>query len=144
MLRLLLHAKKWILVVAVCAFPCALAGCIESSFELANESRLPQGLATPPGVTRKDVSVTLDFYTPGPAKLTLRDNNGRKLASVTGEVKGDPVYLKTPPDPLTPAYEIIVINGVTEIMECIPFRDGANMMRNGKIVALFKVVDDTA
>jgi hypothetical protein len=144
MLRLLLHAKKGILVVAVCAFSCALTGCLESTFDLANESRLPQGLATPFGVTRKDVSVTLDFYTPGPAQLTLRDKNGKKLASVTGEVKGDPIYLKTPPDPLTPAYEIIVINGVTEIMECIPYRDGANMTRNGRIVALFKVVDDPA
>lgn len=144
MLKLRLHAKKWILVVAVCAFPFALAGCLESTFDLANESRLPRGLATPPGVTRKDVSVTLDFYTPGPAKLTLRDQNGRKLASVTGEVKGAPVYLTTPPDPGSPAYEIIVINGVTEIMECIPYRDGANMMRTGRIVALFKVVDNPA
>ena len=142
MLRLLLHAKRSIFVVVVCTFSCALIGCLESSFDLADESRLPKGLATPPGVTRRDVSVTLDFYTPGPAQLILRDKSGRKLASVTGDVQGAPIYLKAPPDPLTPAYEIIVINGVTEIVECIPYRDGANMTRNGEIVARFKVVDD--
>ena len=144
MLRLLLHAKRLILFAAVCAFFCTLTGCLESTFDLADESRLPQGLATPSGITRKDVSVTLDFYTPGPAQLTLRDKSGKKLASVTGEVIGAPIYLETSSDPLTPAYEIIVINGVTEIMECIPYRDGANMMKNGKPVALFKVVDDPA
>ena len=144
MLRLLLHAKRSILVVAVCTFSCALTGCIESSFDLADESRLPKGLATPTGVTRKDVSVTLDFYAPGPARFTLRDKDGKKLASVTGEVKGGPIYLKDPQDRLTPGYEIIVINGVTEIMECIPYRDGADMTRNGEIVARFKVVDDPA
>ena len=145
MLRLLLHAKRSILVVAVCTFSCALTGCLESSFDLADESRLPKGLATPSGVTRKDVSVTLDLYTPPrPARFTLRDKDGKKLASITGEVKGDPISLKAPQDPLAPGYEIIVINGVTEIVECIPYRDGANMTRNGEIVARFKVVDDPA
>ncbi len=142
MLRLSLQPKRWILVVAICALPFVLTGCLESTFDLADESRLPQGLATPSGFTREDVSVTLDFYTPGPAIFSLRDKKGKKLATVTGEVKGDPIYLKTSPSPLTPGYEIIVINGVTEIMECIPYRDGANMMKNGRIVALFKVIDD--
>jgi hypothetical protein len=144
MLKVFLHPKRWIVIVAVCAFPSTITGCIESTFNLASESRLPRGMATPSGFTRDDVSVTLDFYTPGPAEFTLRDKNGRKLATVTGEVKGDPIYLKTPPDPLTPAYEIVVINGVTEILECIPYRDNANMVQNGRIVALFKVVDDPA
>jgi len=143
LLKVLLRLKRWtILVVAGCVFPCMLAGCLESTFDLASESRLPRGLATPSGFTRNDVSVTLDFYSPGPAKFTLRDKNGKKLATISREVKGDPIYLKTPPDSLTPAYEIIVINGVTEIMECIPYRENANMVQNGRIVALFKVVDD--
>lgn len=143
MLRVLLRAKRSILVVAVCTFSCALTGCLESSFDLADESRLPKGLATPIGVIRKDVSVTLDLYTaPRPARFTLRDKNGKTLASVTGEVKGEPISLKYPHDPLAPVYEIIVINGVTEIVECIPYRDGANMKGNGEIVARFKVVDD--
>ncbi len=145
MLKMLLHLKRWtILVIAGCVFPCLLAGCLESTFNLASDSRLPRGLVTPSGFTRDDVSVTLDFYSSGPAQFTLRDKNGKKLAKVTGEVKGDPIYLKTPPDPLASGYEVIVINGVTEIMECIPYRDNANMVQNGKIVALFKVVDDPA
>ena len=144
MMSLLLPAKRSFLVVAVCAFSCALTGCLESSFDLADESRLPGGLAAPSGVPRKDVSVTLDFYSPGPAHLTLRDKTGKKLASVTGEIQGAQIYLTTPPNSLTPAYEVILINGVSEIVECIPYREGANMTRNGEIVARFKVVDDPA
>lgn len=145
MLRLLLHEKRSILVVAVCTFSCALTGCLEASFDLADGSRLPRGLATPSGLTRKDVSVTLDFYTPPrPARFTLRDKDGKKLASVTGEVKGAPISLRAPQDPLAPGYQIVVIHGVTEIVECMPYRDGANMTRDGKIVARFKVVDDPA
>ena len=144
MLKVFLHTKRWVLIATVCIFSCTIIGCLESTFNLARESRLPRGMAIPSGFTRDDVTVTLDFYTPGPAKFTLRDKNGKKLATVTGEVKGDPIYLKTPPDQIPPAYEIVVIDGVTEVMECIPYRDNANMVQNGRIVALFKVVDDPA
>lgn len=140
--RVFLRIKTWALIAALSIFTCAVTGCLESSFSLANDSRLPRGVSIPSGFTRENLFVTLDFYTPGPAKLTLVDKNGKKLATVNGEVKGDPIYLKTPPDGTTPGYEIIVINGVAEVMECIPYRDNAGMVQNGRIVALFKVVDD--
>ena len=88
--------------------------------------------------------LTLDFY--NNAKLTLRDKKGKKLATVAGKVKGNVIYLtnthQKKPDPGDPGYEVIVINGVTEVLKCIPYRDGANMVQNGHIVALFEVVDD--
>ena len=142
MLKMFLHTKRWVPIAAVCIFACATTGCIESTFNLAKESRLPRGLAIPPGLTRDDVFVTLDFYTLGQAKFTLRDKNGKKLTTVTGKTKGDPINLG--PYPPGPGYEIVVINGVTEIMECIPYRDNANMVQNGHIVALFNVVDNPA
>ena len=142
MLKMFLHTKRWVPIAAVCIFACAITGCIESTFNLASESRLPQGMAIPPGLTRADVSVTLDFIDISRAKFTLRDKNGKKLATVIGKTKGNPIDLG--PDPRGPGYQLVVINGVTEIMECIPYRDNANMVQNGHIVALFNVVDDPA
>ena len=120
MLKMFLHTKRWALIVAACICACAITGCVESTFDLASESRLPRGMAIPPGLTRADVSVTLDFYTMGQAKFTLRDKNGKKLTTVTGKTKGDPMYLRTTPQapaPRRPVYALVVINGVTEIIE---------------------------
>jgi hypothetical protein len=147
MLKMFLHTKRLVLIAAVSIAACAMSGCIESSFNLASESRLPQGVTIPPGLTRADVTVTLDFYTLGQAKFTLRDKTGKKLTTVTGKTKGNPIYLKTTPkgpDPTGSAYELVVINGLTEIMECRPYREHENMVQNGRIVALFYVIDDPA
>jgi hypothetical protein len=116
---------------------------IESTFNLASESRLPHGIAIPPGLTRDDVSVTLEYIGRSRAEFTLRDKNGKKLATVNGETKGDPIHLNKT-DPISPAYQLVVIKGVTEIMECRAYRDNANMAQNGRIVARFNVVDDPA
>ena len=120
MLKMYLSTKRWALVAAVCISACAITGCIESNFRIASESRLPRGLAIPPGLTRADVSATVDYYTLGPAKFILRDKNGRKIGMVTGHIEGNPLHLRTPPqgyEPRYPVYVLIVINGVTEIME---------------------------
>ena len=143
MLKMFLHTKRWSLIATVCISTCAINGCIESTFNLASESRLPQGVTIPPGLTRADVSVTLDFYTLGQAQFTLRDKNGKKLTTVTGKTKGDPIYLKTTPHGGN-GYELVIINGVTEIIECRPYREHENMVQNGNIVALFYVVDAPA
>jgi hypothetical protein len=66
------------------------------------------------------VSATVDYYTLGQAKFILRDKNGGKIGMVTGHIKGNPLHLRaTPPgrEPRYPVYVLIVINGVTEIME---------------------------
>jgi len=118
--RLCPRAKNVQLIVAVCVSSCAMSGCVESNFRIASESRLPRGLAIPPGLTRADVSATVDYYTLGQAKFILRDKSGRKIGTVTGHIEGNPLHLRTPPqgyEPRYPVYELIVINGVTEIME---------------------------
>ena len=120
MLKMFLHTKKWALVAAVSISACAMSGCIESMFRIASDSRLPQGVPIPPGLTRADVKATVDLYTFGQAKFVVRDKRGRKIGKVTGHIKGNPLYLRSAPRgrlPTYPNYEIVVINGITEILE---------------------------
>ena len=70
-----------------------------------------------------------------------------KLSTVTGETKGDAIYIRTTQnrhDLIDSAYEVVVINGVPEGIKSVPYRENANMERNGRPVALFYVVDDPA
>lgn len=146
-LKIFLHAKRWALITAVCISASAMTGCIESSFNLADESRLPHGVTIPPGLTRSDVTVTLDYITGTRANFTIRDRTGKKLARVSGKTKGGPVSLKTIPlgyDPRIEGYQLVVINGVTEIIGDRPYREHEGMVQNGRIVALFYVIDDPA
>ena len=130
--------ERYALILAVCFCSCALAGCVESNFTLASESKLPKSTILPPGLTRKDVSVTLALYAPlrGPdAKFVIRDRKGKKLAEVKGKTQG----------PATSKYLPIVSDeGDTEIIELQPYREHANMEQNGRAVALFYVIDDPA
>jgi hypothetical protein len=147
MLKMFLHVKRWSLIAAVCISVCAMSGCIESTFNLASESRLPQGIAIPPGLTRADVSVTLDYIGISQAKFTMRDKHGKKLTTVNGKTKGNPIDLKTitqEPNPGDLGYQLVVIKGVTEVIENRPYREHENMVENGRIVALFYVIDDPA
>ncbi len=135
--RIFLRTGKQLLIVAVCVSSCAITGCVESSFTLASESRLPRCIALPPELTRKDVSVRLNLYAPlrGPdAKFELRNRKGKKLAEVKGTVKhADP----------SPYNEIVVVNGITEVVALKPYRAHENMEQNGIPVALFYVIDDS-
>ena len=120
MLKMSLDTKRLGLIVAVCISAFGMSGCVESNFRIASESRLPRGLAIPPGITRADVSATVDFYTSDQAKFILRDKAGREIGMVVGHIEGTPWHLRTPPqgyEPGYPHYILIVINGVTEIME---------------------------
>jgi hypothetical protein len=97
---------------------------------MARDSRLPQGLVIPPGLTRADVSATVDFYTLGKVKLTLRDKRKRKIGVVIGHQMGNPVYSKTSVqgfEPGYPAYVLIVIDGQIEIIEFKHPGDVANI-----------------
>ena len=137
MIKINRHIKN-MLIVPLFISSCAMSGCLESSFDLANESRLPESIPLPPGLKRADVSVTLNLYsTPGPdAEFILRDRKGKKL----GEVKG---YSKHPS--YLPSYDAIVaVNGLSEIIALKPYSQNENMGQNGiSVVALFYVIDDT-
>ena len=96
----------------------------ESTFELANESRLPKWITLPPGLIRADVSITMSYYIlpwGRNARFLLKDTKGQIRTKVSGKEKGsEPLQLKHPPPGFPagyPAYEVITANGVTEIIE---------------------------
>jgi len=112
---------------------CALStvSCAESNFEIARDSRLPRWFAIPAGLSRADVTATMQFYVPkseGSVRFKLWDASGHKLAQVSG-TGSDVVTF----GPRTPAggfdersyslYEIITANGITEVIEHRRFLD---------------------
>lgn len=129
------RAGKYLLIAALCTSTCVLSGCVESSFTLANESKLPSSIKLPSGLKRADVSVKLNFYTPlfGPdAKFVLTDRKGETLAEVKGKTKE-----------LTPSiYRIATEKGIAEVIKLKPYKEHENMEQNGIPVALFYVIDD--
>ena len=104
-----------------------LTGCglfPESTFSLANESRLPKWFVLLPNQTRANVTVTMDYYIDSSgrtATFTLRDSSGSVISKVTGKQKGlEPLQRRTrlPGYPEGfPSYEIITVGGITEIIE---------------------------
>ncbi|HEU5351035.1 MAG TPA: hypothetical protein VFU55_05520 [Terracidiphilus sp.] len=110
--------ERYLPVIALCVSSCIVSGCLESSFQLSSASRLPRWEAVPPGLTRADVSLTLNYYTtPLPdandAEFILKNKNGGKLAEVKGKVKCEYPYSGSQ----YPFYNAVVVNGVTEILE---------------------------
>jgi len=105
-------------LVAVSAI--ALTGCVESSFHLATSSRLPAWFKVPAGHTRAELNVTMDYYlfpSGGEAKFTLVDARGRTLSTKRGTTQG--LYPLTLRSSLAgyPSYEIITVDGVTDLIE---------------------------
>ena len=91
-----------------------LSGCAESSFQLSENSRLPAWFKLPAGLTRRDVSVTLDYYTVffgDDTRLILKDKSGKVLEKVSGK----DVILTEPG--AYPAYVLLTVNGVPEVLE---------------------------
>jgi len=116
------------LLVGITTAACLLLlGCEyfpESSFELARESRLPKWFTLPPGTSRAEVSVTMNYYVKmsgRTATFILTDAKKNKLKKLSGTQKGlEPLQLKKPPPGFPagyPSYEIITVNGITEIIE---------------------------
>jgi hypothetical protein len=96
----------------------------ESSFELANDSRLPVWFSLSPGLSRADVSVTMNYYiksTGRSAIFVLHDKKNNVLGKVTGTLRGSsPVSVTVSSQSGTPGYpsfEVIAVHGVTEVIE---------------------------
>lgn len=96
----------------------------ESTFRLANESRLPKWLTIPPGLTRADVSISVSYYVVpwgGRAVFKLKDMQAKTLEKIYGrETCGGPFQLKNAPSGFPsgyPEYEVVAVDGVTEIFE---------------------------
>jgi hypothetical protein len=108
----------------------------EATFELASESRLPGWITLPQGLTRADVSLTMNYYAVPwrRAKFILQDKNKQTIEKKNGKMRCSASFeLKDPPrgfPPGYPAYEAITVNGVTEIIE------------HRKMEPIFYVTDD--
>ena len=134
--------KSLLLFVALTILGSTMVGCEwfpESTFELAGESRLPKWITLPPGLTRADVSITMNYYVlpwGRSATFILRDTKGKQLTKIGGKLRGlGPNQLKQAPKgfpPGYPSYEVITVNGITEIIE------------HRKSEPLFYVTDDPA
>ena len=142
MFKIIRRIDKLLLLLVALTIVGSAIGCElfpESTFELARESRLPKWIILPPRLTRNDVSVTMSLYDSlwgSDVKIILQDTKGQTLTKVYGMEKGrGPLYLKHPPQgfpPGYPAYEVITINGITDIIE------------HRKMEPIFYVTDDPA
>lgn len=110
----------------------------ESSFNLAQDSRLPLWFNIPTGLTRADIKVTMGYYIDVPfgrvAVFKLLDKNDKLIAKAKGKQEGNsPIILKNqkPGFPQGyPSYEIITVKDNTDIIE------------HRKMEPIFYVTDD--
>lgn len=119
-----MHRLFMVIYAATCL---SLLGCDvipEASFELAHESRLPKWFTPPPGLSRSDVNVTMNYYVKSSgrtATFALINLKKEKLSEAEGTTKGlEPLQLRNPPPGFPtgyPSYEVIKVNGVTEVIE---------------------------
>ncbi len=127
MLRIIRRVDKVLLFFVALTILGSAIGCEyfpESTFDLASESRLPKWITLPPGLTDADVTITMNYYVKPwgrSATFILKDKKEQVLTKVSGKTRGlGPNQLKHPPPrfpPGYPAYEVITVNGVTEIIE---------------------------
>jgi hypothetical protein len=127
MLKIIRHIDKLLLLFVALTIAGSAIGCDwfpEATFELASESRLPKWVTLPPGLTRADVTITMSYYVKPwgrSATFILKDKNGQIRTKVYGKLRGlGPNPLKHPPPGFPsgyPAYEVITVNGITEIIE---------------------------
>ena len=116
---------KFYLTIIFLFVALSLSGCLESSFELADESRLPKWFYLPENMSRSDVKVTLAYYGPlvsgkGKAVFWLQRSDGRTLKKIEGITGDHPLLLKNQREgfpPGRPLYEVITIDGITDIVE---------------------------
>lgn len=125
-------------IISLMLMASSMAGCLESSFKLAQDSRLPRWLETPEGMSRDDLVVTMDYYSTfsgAEAVFNLyKKNELFSFKKVVGTPRG-PLRLKNPPSGFPkhyPSYEVITVNGLTDIIE------------HRKMEPIFYVTDDPA
>ena len=107
-----------------------LVGCLESSFQLSDESRLPKWFVIPEGKSENDYTVRVDLHSTiggGGGKTVIKlheKNNIFPIKKITLTVEEQPrtlsVQLKNPPEGSPkgyPAYIVATINNITDIIE---------------------------
>lgn len=120
--RRLRHSLFGLLILFAACSP--TRGCIESSFNLSPESRIPKWFTLPHGVQRADVTVTLSYYAGGvdsqrTATITLW--RGWRWSEVDANLRGrEPLTLEPHSDTGRipyPMYEVLTANGISEVIE---------------------------
>ena len=104
----------------------------ESSFQLADESRLPKWITVPPGLTRADVSVTMNYLSLPlfhDTQFIVKNKYGKTLAKISARKKDLHHGIRLD---YYPAYVVITVKGVTDIIE------------HKKMEPVFYVTDDPA
>lgn len=126
-------------IFKICLVILLLVGCEffpESSFDLANESRLPRWFQLPEGATRGGVKVKMHYYVKSSgrtATFIFSDSNDETIKKVHGSQKGsEPLMLKKSKNKYYPSFEIITVNGITEVIE------------HRKMEPIFYITDDPA
>jgi hypothetical protein len=109
----------------------------ESTFKLATDSRLPRWVTLAPGLTRANTSLQLSYYVKpwgSIAQFVLLDGKGQILQKENGRNKCSiqSNNRSTQSSSGYPAYEVISVNGITEIDE------------HKKMEPIFYVTDDPA
>lgn len=110
-------ASQFLGLAAIAVAP-FLVGCAEATFLLAKESRLPAWFEVPPGISRQDLSVQMDYYVLSSgreARFKMFDSHGQQLAAKQGKLVGlEPLRLNSS---AYPSYEIITVDGVSDLIE---------------------------
>ena len=78
-----------IIVVLVVSLIPVLNGCVESTFLLSKDSRLPKWVNLPEGYSREDVSVSLFLFTIGKASLIVRGPKPERKTLMHLRIKAD-------------------------------------------------------
>lgn len=135
-------SKRTLLLATLGILLFASAGCgifPDATFKLADDSRLPKWISLPSGLQRANSSVTMSYYNPpwgGRAEVILQDEKSHTIAKQIGSIRcQEPLHLKTQSPTSSsgyPAYEVITVNGLTEIVE------------HRKMEPIFYVTDDAA
>lgn len=120
-------------LVAACS---PVRGCVESDFELAPESRLPNWVQLAAGVRREDVSLDLYYYAP-PFRAVddtvfvlrvkgqpNRTSSGRQWWHPRTKRQLDAFYATEPrPEFPHPSYVVVEVNGQIDVIEHRGYRE---------------------
>ncbi|HZY61209.1 MAG TPA: hypothetical protein VFE38_01700 [Edaphobacter sp.] len=133
------HLVLGIFLAIVCSTNMGCRLLPEATFQLASASRLPKWIRLPPGLTRANVSLTMNYYVKPwgrTAEFILRDKNEQIMRKEDGKMRcKEPFQLKHLEQSSStgyPAYEAITVKGITEIIE------------HRKMEPIFYVTDDPA
>ncbi len=108
----------------------SLAGCLESTFQLSDESRLPKWFVVPDGKDRRDFSVQMDLYSTlggggGKDVFKLYEKNNffytkKYTVTISEQPNIQSRQLKTAPAGFPkgyPKYKVVTINNITDVIE---------------------------